>query len=191
MVSLNEESQARWQSEGKEYLRYAYDLKPDDVVIDIGAYRGEWAEGIYQHAGCRIICVEPNDSILGFRHGEIINKAASDHDGWQKFGGAFYYTSSFEPGNLEYECFDVKPLFDRFDEIALVKVNIEGAEYKLLSYMIDNGIQHKIKDLQVQFHEIEGDYLSDYEAICSVLNLSHELTYDYPFCWQNWRRKCL
>lgn len=188
-VTLNEESQAIWQSQNLEYLRYEYDLKPDDLVIDIGAYRGEWAEQISARYGCKLIVIEPGPWSVGFEHGEVINKAASDHDGRLRFGGAYYYSSAHEEPTHEYECFDINSLLSKYDEIALVKINIEGAEYALLNHVIDAGLHKRIKDLQVQFHWIDGEPIEEmYGAIASKLRETHHLTFYYPFVWENWRR---
>lgn len=188
-VTLNEESQAIWQVQNLEHLRYEYDLKPDDLVIDIGAYRGEWATEIVQRYGCKIICVEPGPWIVGFPHGEVINKAASDHDGTVKFGGAYYYSSEHEDPTHEYECFNINSLLEVLPEIALVKINTEGAEYRLLNHVIDAKLHKRIKDLQVQFHQIEDEPFEEmYGAIASKLRETHYQTFYYPFCWENWRR---
>lgn len=187
-VTLNEESQAIWQSQNLERLRYEYDLQPDDVVIDLGAYRGEWANEIRSRYGCCVIAVEPTDCIDDYPC-EFIKKAAWTFDGKLKFGGAFYYTSAFENAVTEYECFDVNSLLSRFDDIALVKINIEAAEYELLNHVIDVGLHKRIRNLQVQFHLIEGEQVEDmYGAIASKLRDSHYLSWFYPHCWENWRR---
>ena len=188
-VTLNEESQAIWQQQNLEHLRYEYDLKPDDVVIDLGAYRGEWAQEIRARYGCCVIAVEPTDSIDGWQC-ETIKKAAWIFDGRLRFGGAYYYTSAFEDQTHEYECFDVNSLLSRFDEIALLKMNVEGAEYDLLTHMYQGDMLRRIKDLQVQFHLVEGeDSLMRYEVISELLNETHSLTrFEYPFCWENWGR---
>lgn len=188
-VILNETSQAEWQAKNLEHLRYEYDLKPDDVVIDLGAYRGEWANEIRARYGCRVIAVEPTDSIDDYPC-EYIKKAAWTYDGTLKFGGAFYYTSAFEQPTHEFECFDINSLLSRFDEIALLKMNIEGAEYDLLEHIYRDGYLKRIKDIQVQFHLIEGENsIMRYEVIESLLCETHSLAlFEYPFCWENWRR---
>ena len=187
-VTLNEESQAIWQQQNLEHLRYEYDLKPDDVVIDLGAYRGEWASEIRARYGCCVICVEPTDSIDGWQC-ETIKKAAWIFDGRLRFGGAYYYTSAFEDQTHEYECFDVNSLLSRFDEIALLKLNVEGSEYDLLTHMYQGDMLRRIKDLQVQFHLVEGeDSLMRYEVISELLNETHSITWQFPHCWENWRR---
>lgn len=189
-VTLNEESQSVWQSQGLEYLRYEYpDLLPDSVVIDIGAYQGEWAKGIFIHYGCKPIVIEPGPWIVGFEHGEVINKAACDHDGTLKFGGAYYYSSAHEDPNTEYECFDINSLLSKYDEIALVKINIEGAEYDLLEHIYRGDHMRRIKELQIQFHLIEGeDLIMRYEVLSELMSETHSLTWAYPFCWENWKR---
>ena len=53
MVSLNKQSLKQWQDENLEHLRYEYDLKPEDYVIDIGSYQGEWANEIEKRYGCK------------------------------------------------------------------------------------------------------------------------------------------
>lgn len=186
-VTLNEDSQAIWQSQNLEYLRYEYSLKPDDLVIDIGAYRGEWAEEIYNRYRCKLILIEPTPSIVGFEYGQVINKAASDHNGKLKFGGAYYYTSAHEDPVTEYECFDINSLLSKYDEIALVKINVEGAEYGLLKHIIGAGLHGRVRNLQVQFHCIEGEpYKTMYEEITTELRKTHHLSFYFPFCWENW-----
>jgi hypothetical protein len=200
-VTLNEESQAAWQAQNLEHLRYEYDLKPDDVVIDLGAYRGEWASEIRARYGCCVIAVEPTDAIDGYEC-EIIKQAAWVNDGTQAFGGAYYYTSIYEKGgsgsgdNIEqwgmsvYACFDINTLLARFDDIALVKINIEGAEYPIIQHIIDHRQHLKIRNLQVQFHQVEGQpWQAWYDGIAAALNSSHSLTFSFPFCWENWQRK--
>lgn len=191
-VTLNEQSQSLWQSQHLEHLRYEYDLSPDDIVIDIGAYRGEWAEQILERYGCKLVVVEPTDNItqhMAFAGTEVINKAAWLFDGRLRFGGAYYYTSAFEDPVTEYECFDVNSLLRRFDEIALVKMNIEGAEYDLLEHIYRGGLMPRIRDLQVQFHLIEGeDSLLRYEVVSELLLETHSPTWRYMHCWENWRR---
>lgn len=189
-VTLNETSQAQWIVDGAERLRYEYDLEPRDVVFDIGAYRGEWSAEIYRRYGCRLIGIEPtpyND----FQHFErFINKAASDHEGTIPFGGAYYYSSAHEEPTGSYPCFDINPLIAEYPEITLMKMNVEGAEYELLPHIISAGLHHRIKNLQVQFHEIEGvNCPHKYRVIAAKLSATHDREWYYPFCWESWRRR--
>lgn len=188
-VTLDEQSLAIWQSQNLEHLRYEYDLKPDDVVIDLGAYRGEWSEEIFRRYKCKMVLVEPGPWIVGCHAGLVINKAASTYNGKQKFGGAYYYTSSHEEGGTEYECFDINALLRQETEIALVKMNVEGSEFDLLEHIYKAGLMPRIRDLQVQFHLIEGEQaIMRYGALSGLLSETHSLTWQFSFCWENWRR---
>jgi len=189
-VTLNENSLAAWQSQNLEQMRYEYDLKPESVVIDLGAYRGEWATEMYNRHMCWPIVVEPTEYIRDFKHGLIINMAAGTHVGKMSFGGRSYCTSIFEACDHEYECFDVNELIKGYLSIDLLKVNIEGAEYDVLNHIIGAGLHHRIKNIQVQFHQIEGvPYDKWYKELVTKLSETHTLTWHYPFCWENWQAK--
>jgi hypothetical protein len=186
-ISLNESSLAAWQHGDLEHIRYEYDLKPESVVIDLGAYRGEWSNEIHKRYGCQVTVVEPTEYIRDFKYGPIVNKAAATHNGKTLFGGRAYYTSVFENGDHEYECFDVNKLIEQYEAIDLLKINIEGAEYDVLGHIIGAGLHNRIKNIQVQFHKIAGvPFAAWYNKIANDLNKSHSLTWHYPFCWENW-----
>lgn len=190
-VSLNDESQARWIANAAEHLRYEYDLKPDDFVFDIGSYRGEWAAEIYRRYGCRIIGIEPTP-YNAFEHFErFINKAASDCEGEVAFGGAYYYSSSHEEPAGNYPCFDLNPVLAEYPEIALCKINVEADEYTILPHVLSANLHLRIRDFQIQFHQIQGEPFEQwYNLIVTELCKSHYSTWPgFSYCWENWRRK--
>lgn len=43
-----------------------------------------------------------------------------------------------------------------------------------------------IKNLQIQFHNFVDSAEEKREAIRKQLSLTHKLTYDYYFIWENW-----
>lgn len=189
-VTLNENSLAIWQEQRLERLRYEYDITPESVVIDLGAYQGEWANEMHNRYMCCPIVVEPTEYIRDYRHGPIINKAAGTHNGKISFGGRAYYSSIFEPGDHEYECTDVNSIIDQYPVISLLKINTEGSEYDLLQHIITAGLHTRIKNIQVQFHQISGvPYEQWYKEIADRLSETHILTWHYPFCWENWQLK--
>lgn len=174
-IHLNEVYQALWNKDKAEKLRYEYDLNENSYVIDIGSYRREWANEIEKRYGCRVECFEALD-----------NRAAWKFDGELEFGGAFYYSSQLETEKPNrYKCFNIARWIDR--RVDLLKMNIEGAEYELLDYLIDNGLIERIENLQVQFHVIEGmDTEKMYSKLNERLSESHFISWRYPFVWENW-----
>lgn len=172
--------QSTWQNEGLEWMRYDYPLTPGDKVLDIGSYRGEFAQGIKDKYGCQVECFDALD-----------NKAAWVFDGEIEMGGQYYYTSAYDKGELgpvnKYKCVDIATYLQ--SEVSLVKINIEGMEYGLLGYIIQNGLHLKIKHLQVQFHLIDGiDCEAAYNQINKHLSLSHDCKWRYPYVWESWTR---
>lgn len=177
MISLNSDSLSQWQNEDMEPIRYAYDLLPDDIVLDIGSYRREWGGEIEKRYGCKVEYFDALD-----------NNAAWVENGLIEMGGAYYYTSMYDDDKpYKYRCVDIAPFLRT--EIRLVKINIEGGEYELLNYILSKGLMRNIVDLQVQFHLIEGkDCEKMYSEIAKELSKTHKLTWRYPFCWENWTR---
>lgn len=189
-ITLNPDSLAIWQEQRLERLRYEYDLNPESIVIDLGAYQGEWANEIHARYGCEVTVVEPTEYIRDYQHGPIINKAAGTHNGKMSFGGRAYYSSIFEPGDHEYECVDVNGIIEQYPVIDLLKINIEGAEYNLLEHIIGANLHTRIKNIQVQFHQIAGlPYELWYKEIADKLSKTHSTTWQYPYCWENWAIK--
>jgi hypothetical protein len=160
-----------------ESLRFKYDLKPDDLVIDIGSYRREFADKIIQMYGCKVECFDALD-----------NRAAWKYNGKLAMGGDYLYTSIYAHNvNKEYWCVDIAPFLEK--EVALVKINIEGGEYELLTYIIQKGLMKNIKNLQVQFHLVDGlDCQTMYELLFYRLSKTHNQTWGVPFVWENWER---
>ena len=190
VVTLSEWSQRRWNEDQAESRRYEYDLKPEDLVVDIGAHQGEFSREIFRRYGCRIIAIEPTGYIDGFTDGEVIKEAASDHFGTEKFAGLSLYTSQFGEAMHEYRVFDINSLLERCGEVALMKINIEGGEYKLLKHIIAGGYIPAIRNLQVQFHQIVGELFDEwYCDIRRAIAQTHRATFYYPYCWENWQRK--
>lgn len=169
-----------WQENELEYLRYEYNLKAEDYVVDVGSYRQEWANEIRKKFGCYVECFDALD-----------NRAAWVFDGELEMGGQFYYTSMYDKGELgpvqKYKCVDIVKYVDR--EVALMKINIEGGEYELLCHIIWNQMIKNIKYLQVQFHLIDGiDCEKEYKFLAMALGNTHKLQWRYPFCWESWER---
>jgi hypothetical protein len=72
--------------------------------------------------------------------------------------------------------------------VDLIKINIEGDEFPLLKNLIDNNKTNLFKDIQVQFHQFIPDSINKRNWIREKLSLTHTLTYDYEFVWENWKK---
>ena len=191
----------RWiTDDGDRTHRLNYDLKPSDIVIDLGGYRGQWSSDIYSRYLCKVHIFEPvteyaesiqsrykmNPDImvynyaLGARSGEIQVYLSDDATSSFKDSGEVLTASVVAFNNWIEE--------HKIHEVALLKINIEGAEYDLLDHLIATGIIKKIRNIQVQFHDFVPDSTLRVHQIQHGLQKYHKLTYKYPFIWENWEK---
>lgn len=176
MVGIDQKYLKEWQEGDLEHLRYDYDISENDLCLDLGSYKREWAIGMVKKHRCKVECFDALD-----------NRAAWINDGVLSMGGAFYYTSLYDDyGVQEFRCVDIARFLQK--EIGVMKINIEGGEYELLDYIIGKGLHKNVKNIQVQFHIIKDfPYEERYNNIKEKLNLTHKLTFRYPYVWENWQ----
>jgi FkbM family methyltransferase len=189
-----------WKDGGDESLRLNYDLTPASLVFDLGGFEGNWAHAIHQRHGCRIHVFEPvpefaaaiaarfqgNPNIQTFPYGLAAHTRTEQIALCSDGSSVFRQAASTQP----IELLDVAAWFAGQDvpEIALMKINIEGGEYELLERLIETRLIARIRDIQVQFHELSPDSAARMRAIQAGLARTHRPTYQYRFVWENWRR---
>lgn len=194
---------AQWFADnGDKTLRLYYnDLHKDSLVFDVGGYEGQWTSDIYSMYRCKVHVFEPveefaksircrflkNPDIVvhqfGFSDRNFATKLALDKDSTSAFksdkafvDAQFVEAAKFFAGN--------NIIF-----IDLMKINIEGAEYDLLDYLLKIGWVKNMKNIQVQFHDFIPDAKIRMADIQKRLSITHELTYQCIFVWENWKLK--
>lgn len=188
-----------FRDRGDETLRLEYPLSEDSVVIDAGGYEGAWAAQIAQRYGCTILIFEP---VHAFAQ-EIRNRFVDNpkiHIYELALGGEEGFAdihiakdgSSVHTGKGDTEpihVVDASQFLQDLDvaRIDLVKVNIEGGEYDLLPNLFHSKYIQLIRDLQIQFHDFVPQAAEKAEAARDLLRRTHQLTWQYPFVWENWR----
>jgi FkbM family methyltransferase len=191
----------RWRAlEGDKTLRLDYDLSKDSTVLDVGGFEGQWASDIVAMYGCRVHVFEPVPEFaerIGRRFARnplvtVHPVGLSSRDGTAAVAVAGDASSHLRPGDssMEIQLRDVESVMGELGckQVDLMKVNIEGAEYDLLDYMIARGLISRIRDLQVQFHVFVPNAVERMNAIRAALEATHYPTYQYDFLWENWRR---
>ena len=191
----------RWRAlEGDKSLRLDYDLSADSTVLDVGGYEGQWTSDIVAMYGCRVHVFEPIPEFaarierrfarnplvtvhpvgLSARDGAAVASVAGDASSHLRSGD----------GSVEIQLRAAKAMIDELgiEQMDLVKINIEGAEYDLLEHIVAVGLISRIRDLQVQFHTFVPDPVARMQAARRSLQATHHPTYQYDFLWENWRR---
>lgn len=187
-----------FRDNGDKTLRLNYELDESSIVFDLGGYEGQWASDIFSMYQCRIYIFEPLSTYAAnisarFRANHRISVhcyglAAEDQQSTLAVNGD---ASSIHKSGQEIV--DIRLISasrfiaeNKISEIDLMKINIEGAEYDLLTYLIKSDLVKQIRNIQVQFHDFVPDAEIRMLEIQKQLSATHELTYQYPFVWENW-----
>jgi FkbM family methyltransferase len=193
---------AWFRDEGDKTLRLDYPLGPASVVFDVGGYEGQWASDIFSRYLCRIHVFEPVEAFAEkIKQRFIQNKSVLVHpfglsDQTKQVGMAVASDRSSAYLSLPASSQSVKLVRfsefvdnNRIERVDLLKVNIEGGEYDLLPHLLDTGLIRNISNLQVQFHSFVPDSERLMKSIQARLAITHALTYQYGFVWENWSRR--
>jgi FkbM family methyltransferase len=186
-------------------MRYEYpELTPDSVVLDCGGFEGTFAEGISQRYGCHVHVLEPIKSFY-----ERTCERLKDRPNVRVWPFGIWFWTTMLPMRV---CGDVTGAYraEGQDETALVihavdlgkslsrksdgmfhllKLNIEGAEFDVLESLLDHGEVWRYANIQVQWHDVAPRAEERRNTVIERLSVTHELTFDHGWVWQNWRRK--
>lgn len=199
---LNQPQLVNWIEDSGDYTRsLEHNLTPDSIVIDLGGYTGMWAEQIVRRYNCNVYLVEPifeswktlfekfeNNSKVRILNGAV---------GISNTTKTMYVSQDSTSANSQIgepeivECRTIDYMLQQWniEEVDLLQINIEGDEYELLQYMLDNEIINKFKTIQVQFHLGIEDATEKRKDICKGLEKrGFKVKYSYPFVWEAWTK---
>lgn len=187
---------------GDQTLRLDYDLNSNSVVFDVGGYKGEFAADIFCKYNANIYVFEPTKSFVSIIRNKFSKnqKVEPFHFGLSGKDQDLEITLSDNSSSIfltegQKEIIQLKSIvnFIKINEISkvdLIKINIEGGEYELLESLLENNCISIFKNIQVQFHEFLMDNAKErMQKIQDQLSITHELTYQYEFVWENWKLK--
>jgi FkbM family methyltransferase len=179
------------------------DLDSRSVVLDVGAYVGEWSEQISRRYGARIHAFEPLPHAIDLFHERLdghdnvtlhpFGLAAADGHAPLAFEGPGSRLRS-GPGTFGSGIVEVRDVASTLgdlglDHVDLCKMNIEGGEYDVFDRLIATGWLPRIDVFSVQFHEWHPKAYARRRAIRRALRRTHDEVWDYPFVWELWRRR--
>jgi FkbM family methyltransferase len=179
------------------------ELDGGSVVVDAGAYVGEWSERVSDRYGSQIYAFEPNPEVA-----PELEARLGEHDNVRWFGhglgaadftatlalrgpGSSIFTNASEPNTATVKIRDVVAVFDELgiEQIDLMKLNIEGAEYDLLERLDTSDWLQRIDFVSVQFHEWHPHAYRRRRAARRSLARHHVECWNYPWVWELWRRR--
>lgn len=185
---------------GDKTLRINYDLSSESCVFDIGGFEGQWASDVYAKYRCRIYIFEPvpqfsanietrfnmNPSI-SVHHFGLSNQTIDCEISVNADSSSTFITSKNNKRIILVKAEDFINSIN-IERINLMKINIEGGEYDLLDHLISVGLVNRIDNIQVQFHRFVSNADARMEQIQKKLSLTHRLSYQYKYIWENWEK---
>jgi FkbM family methyltransferase len=192
-----------------ESARLLFDgpFTPRDVILDVGGYTGDWAAQMRSRYDAFIHVFEPNphqfeilrchlsgDPKITLQRYGLGGNDSTERMSMAGMASSVYDDSPFDAAasdHQEIQLRDVKTVFQELglDEVALLKINIEGGEYDLLDRLIAQELHTRCRHIRVQFHEWYEDAHWRRKRIVARLARTHEPEWSYPFVWESWRRK--
>lgn len=193
---------AKWYRDGGETeLRFNYPLTRESTVFDVGGYRGRFIEEIVARYDANAYVFEPVPEfcerlVKQFRANpkvKICDYGLSNVDSVSQMKMANESSTIYMTGDTQamVRLRDIHTVVREIgiNRIDLIKINIEGGEYVLLRRMLETGLVSICEDIQVQFHRFYPDSQRLRSEIRGALQETHFVTYDYPFVWENWRKR--
>lgn len=185
------------------------DLRDGAVVLDVGAYEGEWSARVLGRADAqglrdlRIHAFEPEPgAVQRFRHAigkdsrtELHPFGLAGRDRLEPLTiggpGSSVYVDPATPGffgTAEVELRDVDAVLSSLavERIDLVKINIEGGEFELLDRLHETGWMGRIGTVIVQFHEFAPDAHRARRRNRRRLAETHRCTWNYSWVYERW-----
>jgi FkbM family methyltransferase len=190
-----------FKANGDKTLRLNYELNENSIVFDLGGYEGQWASDIFSKYQPSIFVFEPferfaanikerfqlNKKIQVFSFG--LGKEKQTFTIYSDGDSTSVFKKDGQPYNIQISKASTFIADQGIRFIDLMKINIEGGEYDLLEELIETGYVKNIGNIQVQFHDFVENAESRMKEIQDKLRLTHELTYQYEFVWENWKLK--
>jgi hypothetical protein len=199
---MNYEALQQWgRDNGDQTLRLNYPLNENSIVFDIGGCYGDWAQQIYNKYKCNLYVFEPiidsyNIILNKFKDNsklKVYNFGVSDIDKTVEMSilneASSYYINTENKVLTKVVSFVKFLKENEIKNVDLIKINVEGDEFPILKSLIDNKMIEIFKDIQIQFHQFIPDSVNLRNSIREKLSLTHKLTYDYEFVWENWSKK--
>jgi FkbM family methyltransferase len=185
------------------------DLPDDAVVLDVGAFEGEWATRILQRADERgpariaLHAFEPETRVAerlghamrddprfhmhpyGLAGRDRVEVMTVDGLGTSLYGDG---KARSEFGTLEVPLRDVAGVLASLgvERVDLIKINIEGGEYEVLDRLHATGWLPRTGTLIIQFHEFAPGAYRGRRRNRRQLAATHRATWCYPWVYERW-----
>jgi len=189
-----------WKLLRLDRLLYKHGLHHGDLVYDVGGYLGDWTWGMLAKYSCAYHVFEPHPEAFSRLKVRFVGRSeVTMHEFALGSANGLVSLSSAAEGSsivsnrgsdsVVVKLIDVREhLCEAQHPIALMKLNIEGAEFDLLEALLWSDAKDLAGDLLVQFHAGAPDAVYRYQRIAQKLRETHRCVWRYAFLWELWRK---
>ena len=201
---FNREDRRWFIEQGDVRLRFNYDIKENDTIFEIGAFRGDDLKKFIDKFNCIIYAFEPSkyhyQTLLKFHNNLKINIY---NFGFYDKNRKLYLISNNDGSHITfkkpknptvYQEVELRKISEFIEssgikKIKLMNMNIESSEYRVLKDLILSKEIDKVESLQVQFHRKTFMYFIKRYFIYRGLKKTHNLIWKYNYVWERWDKK--
>lgn len=196
----NDSEIVKWFRDNGDYTHNVnYNLNENSVIMDLGGYKGVWAQQMIDKYNPNVYILEPitsfyEDMLSKFSNNKKVHLlnvgiGIEDKDGFIFMNGDASSSNSSNGEAVRVKLNSIDTVLKKWDlnEVDLIQINIEGDEYALLEHMIENNSISKFKNIQVQFHlGIKNDIERRKKIRQGLIDNNFKINFDYPFVWESW-----
>jgi FkbM family methyltransferase len=183
----------------KDVMKFSVSENP--IIFDVGGYRGDWTEvALKNYPNATIYVFEPvkeffNGIVSRFEKNKqikVFNFGLSDENRIENISFEQDSSSCFR-GNKTLEI-ELKNIVDFLMEnnifkVDLIKINIEGEEFRLLKGLIQKPEITIFDNFLIQFHSFVEDSFAKREKIQKELSVFFKCKFNYDFVFEGWEKK--
>ena len=168
------------------------------LVVDVGAFEGEFTAYARNTWDARVLAIEPVPefaSALRSRFGNdvsvtVVQAALGVSSGTVSIAVDADGSSAWNSGDtvVAVPSVDVAELLGSSD-VALLKINAEGAEYDVLERLLSTEAIRQVATIQVQFHKFVPEARQRRRSIRAQLRRTHRCAWSVPWVWEQWQRR--
>lgn len=179
-----------------------FNLPDNPIIFDVGGYNGDWTQvSLNYYNNPKIYIFEPVmefykkivDRYKGYSNIKVYNFGLSDNNGIENIFINKDSSSLFKKTNniKEIQLVNIIDFLksEKIYHVDLIKINIEGEEYRLLEHLIKYPELNIFNNFLIQFHDFIENSKIRKDKITSELSKYYELIFDYPFVFEGWKIK--
>ena len=135
-------------------------ITKDSLIVEVGACTGDFTLRLANKFPCKIVALEPIKEL----YLQALKKVDNSRVELYPYGisvDGLYTTMTIDgpassidnAGTVSVDMITVDAFFDKYSFIDLLIINIEAAEYDIIDYILDLGLQSRVANFQIQFHD--------------------------------------